>query len=286
MIGRLQKSKILEQIIQAKMRFGRFPYLRDVIPTVNEFLKGRRLGAPLANLRPVVFGQPIGGSKGTDISSTFNELRDDLVLLYTALVDLAARNIDIYDIFAARRDRLTAKIRQVKLDIQTLLAQNSAASRSSITESFHTLDNIDLIQTTAKIDLIEGSASLPPNNSTSVKYNGTKIKLIKSILPPGGTQVGPSFQNIFSPYRLDAWYASLPVGSIYEAQVNVTGADYEKSNAEEVSVNAISIQPTGPIHIEISWSPDGQNWYSMNPAATITTSDVYTFHFTPISLGF
>lgn len=286
MIGRLQKTKILEQITQARMRMGRFPYLKDVIPAVNQFLKNKRLGAPLASLRPVVLGQPIGGAKGTDIADTFNELRDDLVLLYTALIDLAARNIDLYDVFAARRDRLTAKIRQLKLDIQTLLAQNSAASRASITESFHTLDNVDQNQTTAVVDLTEGSVSLPPNSSNSVKYDGTKIQVVNTILPPGGTQVGPPFQSVFSPYRLDAWYASLPVGSTYEAQINITGADYSKSNAEEVSVNAVSIQPTGPIHIDISWSPDGQNWYPLDPSASITTSDVYTFHFTPVSLGF
>lgn len=286
MIGRLQKNKVLEKLIRIRMRAGRYPYLRDLLPTVAEFLRGKRLGAPLFSTRPALQGHVIGGAKGDDIALTFSEMREDLVLLYSAIIQLAARSVDIYDIFGVRRDRTMLKIRQLRMDIQTLLAQQGAASRASVTEAFHTLDNIDLLQTTAKIDLTEGACSLPPNNFNSIKYDGSKVVLVKSLLPAGGEQPGPSFQSVFSPFRLDAWYASLPVGQQFEAQVNVTGIDYEKGGSEEVAVNAIGVEPTGPTHIIIDWSPDGLNWYKLNPVAEATIRDSHTFHFDPVNLGF
>jgi hypothetical protein len=286
MIGRLQKTKILEKIVQGRMRAGRYPYLRDVLPAVADLLRGKRLGAPLSSIRPAVKGQPIGGVKGTDISDTFSEMREDLQLLYSSIIQLASRSIDIYDIFGVRRDRLMLKLRQLRTDIETLLAQQGAGSRLSTTETFHTSENIDLLQTTARVDLSEGTCSLPANNFSSVKYDGSKVRVTKTLLPAGGSQVGPPFQSVFSPFRLDAWYVSLPVGQVFEAHVNVTGVDYEKGGSEEVLVNALRIEPTGPMHITVDWSPDGLNWHKLNPAAEVTTRDVYTWHFDPVNLGF
>jgi hypothetical protein len=288
MIGRLQKTKLLEKVIAQTMKGGRYPKVRDVIASILSSLKGKRFGAPFVGVRPAVPGQPIGGPRGNDIELMFGEMKEDLQLLFEALIDLAARNIDIYDIFSVRRDRLTLKLNQLRLETLTLLAQQAAGSRSSVTDSFNTLDNIDLTlgKTTARIDLDEGVVTLPPDSRNSIRYDGTRAKVVRTTVPPGGTEAGPPFQTVFDPYRLGAWYATLPIGQEYVAEVNVTGTDYDKGGTDEVTVNALRVEPTGPIHLEIDWSPDGKNWHRLDPAAQATIRDKHTFHFTPVNLGY
>jgi hypothetical protein len=286
MIGRLQRIKLLNQIVGEQMQGGRFPSLGDSLSQVTGYLKGRRFGAPLAQFRPAIMGHPIGGTKGNDIQLTFEELLDDLKLLFAAQVELAARSVDLYDIFGTRRDRLALKMAQLRLSAQTALAQQAAASRTSVVDSFQTLDFVNLDTTTAQVDLSEGICCLPPDQSSSVRYDGSRVKVVKTILPTGGRERGHTFETVFSPYRLDAWYATIPVGSTYEVHVNATGADYSQGETDEVTLNAVTIEPTGPIHVAVDWSPDGFNWHNLSPAPSQTIRDRTTFHFNPVRVGF
>lgn len=286
MIGFLQKSKILAESMLNRMRGGEAPSVTRALPDVSAFLNGRRFGAPHTRLRPAVLGQPIGGPRGDDIQVMLEELLEDLKLGYGALIAMASRTIDQYDIFAVRRDRLTMRANQLRLNVATLLAQQSAGRRTSVVDSFNTLDFVDPDRTTAQIDLDEGICTLPPNASNSIRYDGTRVKVVKSLAPPGTVLGGPPFEVILSSYRLDAWYVGLPVGTTYEAHLNVTGADYEKGPSEEVPINAIRVDPTGPMHIEIEWSPEGLNWHKLSPAIAQTIRDKTTFHFNPVNLGF
>lgn len=286
MIGRLQRIRLLNQLLGEQMQRGRFPSLGDVLAQVTGYLKGRRFGSPLAQLRPAVTGQPIGGPRGADIQLTFEELLEDLRLLFRAQIELASRSLDLYDIFTTRRDRLALKLGQLRVQAQTALAQQAAGSRTSVLDSFTTLDFVNLDTTTAQIDLAEGVCSLPPDQLRSVRYDGSRVKVVKTVLPTGAQERGHTFQGVFTPYRLDAWYATIPAGGVYETQVNVTGADYSLGGADEVALNAITIEPTGPLHVRIDWSPDGFNWQSLDPAPAQMIRDRTTFHFAPVRVGF
>lgn len=286
MIGRLQRIRVLNQVVGTQMQGGRFPSLGDALAQVTGYLKGRRFGAPLTQFRPALTGQPIGGAKGNDIQLTFEELLEDLKLTFSAQIELASRAIDLYDIFSTRRDRLALKLAQLRVSAQTALAQQAAASRTSVFDSFHTLEFVNLDTTSAQVDLAEGLCTLAPDQSASVRYDGARVKVLKTIMPTGGRERGHTFDTVFSPYRLDAWYATIPAGSFVEVHVNVTGADYSQGGADEVSLNAITLEPTGPLHVLIDWSPDGANWHDLSPAPARTIRDRTTFHFNPVRVGF
>lgn len=286
MIALLQKTRLLATALLERMRGGRPPNVTDELTTLQNLMDGRRFGAPLTRFRAAVPGLPIGGEDGKDIQRTFEELREDIRLLYEAQVNLSARVLDLADLNAVRRDRLTLAMNQLRLKALTLLAQASAGSKNSIVDSFNTLQFTDNDRTTARVDLDEGVVTLPPNSQSSVKYDGTRSRVTRTVVPPNTSEPGASFQAVFSPYRLDAWYVTMPVGSTYEAHLNVTGADYEQGASEEVLINAIRIEPTSPLHIEIQWSPEGFNWHALNPAVSRTIRDRTTFYFEPVRVGF
>lgn len=286
MIALLQKTRALSKAILERMREGKPPAVAPVLPEIERELEGRRFGSPLTRLRVAVPGHPIGGEDGKDIFRTFTELRADLELLYEALVKLSGRTLDTYEVFAVRKDRLALRIAQLRLEVATLLAKQGAGGRATISDSFNTLEFIDPIQSTAVIDLDEGTATLPPNATASVGYDGSRVQLVRKVLPPGSVESGAPFQSVFTPYRLDAWYTTIRLGEEASFRINATGVDYERGATEEVPVNGLRIEPTGPMHVAVEWSPDGFNYHPLAPEVSRVLRGATTVYFEPVNLGY
>lgn len=236
-----------------EMNDGHFPDSVAVLSLAGEVMEGLRLGAPLTRVRAAVPRQPIGGATGEDLELTFRELYEDLSLLYTALPQLATRTIDIYDIFAVRRDALTLRMNELRLEVGTLLAQLSAGGRASILDSFTNLTKVDLERTTAHIELDECLVTLATDGASSVRYDGTHVKVERVKRPAGTVEPGQPFGAVFSPYRLDSWYASVPVTGEYVVYVNVTGADYRRAASRRSRSTGSASSPPGPC----GWASSG-----------------------------
>jgi hypothetical protein len=286
MISRLQKSALVEQVLRETLQAGIYPDRNAILLEAERRLGHRHFGAPLTQFRAAVPGLPIGGRDGQDLARNFHELLADLNLLYTALFQLSTRAIDLYDLFSMRRDSLSLKMAQLKVEAGTMLAQVHAASRDSVGDSFNTLEHTDQDRTNAFVDLDEGAVNLKPDSERSVSYDGSRIHVTRTIRPAGASDLGQPFSAVFSPYRTDAWYAQLPIGSVYEAQISVTGADYDAGDTAEVEINALRIQPTGPLRLTVQWSPDGRNWHDLEPVLDTVVTDQRTFHFEAITVGY
>ena len=269
-----------------RMREGFPPSISDTIQRIKDTLDGRRFGGPLTKRRAAVHGLPIGGETGLDIKFTFDEIKEDLGTLYQGVVRTAAETIDTYEVFSVRNDRLTLKINQLRLEVETLLAQVGARSRASIFDSFNTLDNVDPERTTVAIDLDEGIATLAPDSTRSIKYDGSRARVISTLVPQNAVEPGPPFHTVFSQYRLDSWYLVMPVGTEFVAHVNATGVNYDAGGREEILVNGIRIEPNSPLHVELEWSPDGRNWHKFTPNAAATIRARHTFNFNVVPLGY
>jgi hypothetical protein len=287
MIARLQKTKLVEEILLKTLQSGVYPETSSVLEEVQAQLGNRAFGKPLTRLRPAVPGRPIGNTLGTDLYLTQLELREDLETLYTGLINLSARAVDAYSIFSVRRDRLSLKMAQLKVQAGTMLAQVSAGSRASVSDSFNTLEHVDLDRTNAYLELNEGVATLKPDNAQSVAYDGRRIRVTQLNRPLGAVELGMPFSAVFTAYRTDAWYVQVPsLESEYDVVVSVTGADYEQGDTEEVEVNALRVQPTGPLKLRLQWSPDGFNWHELEPGVDTLVTDQRTFHFQTIRAGY
>lgn len=286
MIARLQKTALVEQVLQETLQAGIYPDRNAILQEAERRLGRRQFGAPFTQFRAAVPGLPIGGRDGRDLARNFQELLADLELLYTALFQLSTRAIDLYDLFSMRRDSLSLKMAQLKVEAGTLLAQVNAASRDSVGDSFNTLEHTDQDRTNAFVDLDEGAVNLKPDSENSVSYDGSRIRVVRTLRPAGASDQGQPFSAVFSPYRTDAWYAQVPNGATYEIQVSVTGADYDAGDTAEVEINALRIQPTGPLRFTVQWSPDGRNWHDLDPVLDTVVTDQRTFHFETITVGY
>jgi hypothetical protein len=170
---------------------------------------------------------------------------------------------------------------------QTLLAQTAAGSRTAVLDTFHTMDQIDSLQSSIDVDLEEGICTLPVNAGASLAYDGTRVQVVNVDKPAGTVEPGPPFAAVFNQYRLDAWYANLPaLGGQVSVVVNVTGADYQAGASATVSLNALRITPAAPLAVTIMWSPDGLNPIPLAPAVQATITGRTTFNFAPITVGF
>ncbi len=289
MIAQLQKTRLISRLLLDQLREGRFPSISEALETSTRIMRGRSFGAPLTRLSPALTGEPISGPDGTYITRMFQELRGDLELLYEAILRLASETLDLYNLFAVRRDRLGMKLSDYRAAIGTLLAQVSAGSRLSAGDSFNTLDRVDLTRTTTFIDLVEGIATLPIDNHSSVAYDARGLQVLEERIDGqpvvSGTNL-PRFVQVFSPFRLDAWYLNLPLAGVFTAVVNVTGADYNLGAGEEIYLNALQVEPTAPLLLQVDWSPDGFNWHPLDPVISEVIRDKRTFHFQEILVGY
>lgn len=286
MIARLQKSALLAALLDRILRGGRSVSEEELVQAAEAALAGRQLGRPFTRFRPAVTGEPISGPDGRNLERNFQELQQDLQLLYRALIQLLLQGSNRHELFSAQRERLTTALLQFRTELQALLAAQGAASRDSAFDSFHTLEHVDPLRTTATLDLAEGSCSLPPDPQHSVSYDGSRVQLVRALLPPGGVEYAAGFAAVFSPRPVQAWQAALAPGLEYVAEINVTGADYEAGATAEISLNALRIEPTGPCRLRIDWSPDGFNWHALDPEINLRCDAVRTLHFAPITVGY
>lgn len=287
MIERLQKRRVLDRLILKELQSGNFPQIDQVLSDAERLIETRgEWGRPLTRLRPAIAGLPIGGETGRDIQTTFQELREDLELLYEALINLSVQTNDVYEVFAVRRDQLSARVNALRVELNGLLGQLHAGGQYTLTDSFNTLDLLDLNQTTAEVDLAEGLVTLPLDARRSVLYDGSKVKLFREVPLKGTFPAGSNFLSVFSPYRLDAWQGQFAQGGSYTAIVNVTGADYDRGGNEEVLLNGVRITPTGPVSVKLEWSPDGRNFHPLEAEINQTIRDRHTFRFSPVPVGY
>jgi hypothetical protein len=289
MISLLQKTRLISRILCDQLRAGQPPSLTDALEEVSRELQGRGFGTPLTRIRPAVAGREVGGKRGVDLWLTFTELRQDLEVLYQGLLQLATGTVDLYHLFAVRRDRLSLKLADYRTQTLTRLAQVQAGSRLSASDSFNTLDRVDLTRSTVSVDLLEGVATLPADNRNSLQYDAQGLVVRGEWLngqaaPQSPGQ--PDFARVFNPYRVDAWYRDLPPGATYEVQVNVTGADYEAESGEEILLNALQVEPTSALYLQVDWSPEGYNWHPLDPPVGEVLRERRTFHFSPVQVGY
>lgn len=283
MISKIQKTNLIDRITKIRLLSGTKIIPDEILGAAENLLINKQLGRPLTIFRPAVPSLPVGGRDGKDLERTFQELLEDLEVLYKAVENLSLNHADLYELLIARDSLITLGISDVTARVNTLLAQLSVISKDSITTDFHRLDDIDFARTTADVDIIEGSASLSPDNTFSRSYPHQKIKVIKET---GNTQPGSRFLNVFNPSNSSFWYSYLNTDDVYEIIISLTGADYDKGDTEEVPVNGIRIDTITSLKLSVDWSPDGYNWHSLNPTVERVIDKLANISFETVTVGY
>lgn len=225
-------------------------------------------GTPSAQLRPAYPGGQIGGKSGTDIETTYEELRDDTQVFLEELVGTANSALSGYNKFSIRAAVLRARILACLQKAGYEYARVTTGGEISINDTFTSADNIDFSKTDAEIDFTGGFATLPISAA-----NLQPIPLDNaSIVSVSNRQVAANFLMVFDGNPANVWTAALS-GDKYVVHIKLPAIEATRQ------ANAIAVDALTQMGITIEYSNDNYNFYTLVENKTI--SSYTTFHFDP-----
>lgn len=282
MITRRQKSKVTNQVLQRFFESGVKPSVSTLLRRVAQTLEGRRWGEPLTRYRPAIpkLGL-IGGPRGTDLQDTFQELQGDVETLFEECAALARRTVDVYAVLATRKAALRRRLSRILNRAGALERLQTEGGRLLLEDSFEDTVGIESedadLMTTAEIDTAEGCAKLPANPQLSVRFDASRARLVSESLSPGGVARGGSFLSTLNDAGNDAWHASFPTEEgTYVAVIDLTGQPNQVGNTDEFLLNSLTLDPTGPLRLQVDSSNDGYNWEVLVPEQPIQTHTTWS----------
>ena len=266
MIGTRQKKYLLDVVLKKHLQKGIVPSIQTLINEAGRKLVGKIWGTPTTTLRPAVRGTRVGGENGTDIYDTYTELADDTTVLYKEIVNSAEKALTHYQSFSSKHSFLRRRLQKINQNIERLLSFFSKGVRYTFYDTLVSTDSIDLLETTAELDLDEGAAILPRAISTLSPIDLSNTEIIETLLPQGIEQYG-SFYDILTSFQNTAWQAVLN-DNTYIATIRI-------SNTLQ-TINGFYVDPLTSLNIKIEWSNDGFNFYSLL-AGDINTPKTWSF---------
>jgi len=266
MIGKRQKQYLLNTTLQKYLQKGTVPSLQTLLNAISKKLSGKVWGLPTARLRPAVRGTKIGGMSGNNIQETYEELKDDVMLLYAEAIDVAERTLTNYQIFYSRKLFLRKRLEKLMQGMTNLLNFFSKGSRYIFYDTFTDTDNIELSETNAELAIEEGAVTLPQSRSLLSPYDMSNTTISAEIVPDNSIQHS-SFSNTFDDYQNTAWHAELGGGTYIVTLKTATTPQ---------KANGFYIDPATPITVVIEWSNDGYNFYPLI-SDTLNVPKTWTF---------
>lgn len=161
MIRSIQLKRQIEKIVLERLRAGKFPALETITARLAWVFRGRAPGSPLLRLRPAGYRQT---SSAGDYNASFAELGEDLETAFAAALEED-------DQFVRQSVYLDTQFRYLEQRLKSLVER---AQYEEMGDSFADLTRVDLVQTTALVDLENGVVTLPQSEG-SVRIPPDKI---------------------------------------------------------------------------------------------------------------
>jgi hypothetical protein len=288
-------KRLIHELAADSYRSGVLPDFAAIMEKVREWLTEHPPGLPIMKARTFLKRQ------STDVLSSlnlmFDELRRDLGDLNEERIDLVLRTMRLVNDASIRSDALNRQLRALKNRYQALALMNPKLTGTffSVFETFDDLSAVDLSSTTADVDIVSGSVSLPvgvgierlpvdpPLNSPTAAggYSATvRVRNADSEITLSRTQ-----------YRVDgsvgALFDSTRAALAVVVPTRVEGTQYDEATitldmplklglsdldpkvralatgvgGDEVRISRIEISPAGANHdVRLLYSVDRHNW--------------------------
>jgi len=264
MIDSRQKLKVTNEAIRELLRSGKFPTTDMILAKTKEKMTGE-WGVPTATLRPAIYRAKIGGEDSKDIQRTFEEIKDDLSLLFSSIIDASDSMLSTYNLFSSRATAVKKRLHALEQSIDRNLDAIRYGSRYAIYDTFNDSMKVDQLLSTVNIDNEEGAATLPMTKQSTYAYDMSKARVISE----KGTAIS-SIRYILNDDN-NVWI----VTSDYEVALGLEEINPVKT-VKLQPIDAIYIDIATPLTISVEWTNDGYNYYQLI-GESLTTSKTFSF---------
>lgn len=185
-ISQVQKRRILEEITRIYYASGERPLPMDILGDASKYFSKYPLGLPVGVPEEYIV------SDATSNVEKFNELMQnyafDLEVLYEVCGDQVQDLMDLTTMLRTHLERLRARREKLiaRVDDYLFTLYNTDGYYYSVSDTFTTLDLIDLNLTSTFIDTVSGTVSIPSISSLTKAVPISRIKGINVQLTANG----------------------------------------------------------------------------------------------------
>lgn len=251
-IPQIQKKRILEEISRSYFSNGEKPRLIDVLNDASQFFSKFPLGSPL----PIVTDQFKPGLR-SDVEQ-FNELLARFALnidiLYQACTEQSEDIMTLTTMLRTELERLRSRRQKIiaGIDDKLFALYNTDGYYYSISDTFYTLDLIDLALTSAFIDTQAGTVQLPTLSSLTKRVDTSQIGGITTTAFVDNTPISyktlGSFGNALDGLTNTLWGIEISTDSPQEVVVIV---NIQLGVSEPVNLSRVDFDPYGMTPVQI-----------------------------------
>lgn len=190
----LQLRKTINEVVLDFIKSGKMPLISNVFRETLKRINNHLVGSPKTVPSLIRYREPTDPTKYNEI---FTNTVDDISLLYDMVKDQLYRVVESIDYQMTWRSRMKAKIKKLNADIEAVDTMPPYA----YTEHFATMENIDLDNSTAYINVLEDKVTFHENihNSSRIYPN------ISNVSYTSAYKLFGSIENIFDDSLNSFW---------------------------------------------------------------------------------
>lgn len=202
-----QLRRILNDIVETELKLGRVPEYETILVRLRDRLAKWQPGTPSMQVR---LWTPGAVCDVEALNETVAELHADLNDLYEEAGEMSERILLGFQQEQVERDALRCRLARIDGDIDALLlkTQDADGLTEFYTEHFADLRRVDLVLTTAAVDLEARAVRLP--DSDAPKILAIDVDMISVDGSPGNLEELAPIANMIDSNANTAWLARMP----------------------------------------------------------------------------
>lgn len=276
MIQRLQKIKLVNNIIKKYYLKGIIPEVKNILDIISTKYQNKKFGEPFFTPNLALFGST---RKAEDIKSNFVEIQEDFEILNESILELDTTYRDITNLSYNKYLSKKQKLIELTEKLNYLTNKESSSFIGSFYDVFRNTSKINLSKTKGiYVDTKLGNATLSPSLEGIYKLNTENITVVNETKPDNFKLISGSILSGFNLIE-NQYYQILLDNNTYSFELNLTSKEIIKGSGNEVYLNKINIDPISSYNLKIEYSTDRLNWN------TLVSTDVLgynSFDFEPV----
>jgi hypothetical protein len=285
------RTLLTREYILDKLRSGVPISAIDIQKEIEDLIETRDLSTSqfVASGHHVAFKESASAAK---FNNTFGNIRQDLHVLYEEMIRLSQVSIESFERWNLEATSIERRLINLedRIDDLLLLSQDTEGYHSVIIDDFVDLSLVDQVNTTAKVDLVAGEATMGENSepgaATRIFMNDLKESdvsfRVRNVIGFNGQTdaLGTSLLNPFFQESLN-WWTSVHMSDItpVTCEMSITLGD-EAIELTKIYMEMHDSVQSGPMIITPMYSTDNLT-FSQLPSNTFTqelrTNTTFTF---------
>ncbi len=271
---------ILEDVIKKILDEGLPLDFSLIEERYNQIVQGVDLSLPQFNLDNAKV-TPLEISSASKWNTTNNQLSQDLHVVYRDLFEITNRSIDVFDRWRTETVILESKLKSLDIRISDLLRNLTQSDVKYISDDFVDTSSIDLLSTTASIDLHGETVgmSLSNNLPTKINLNAMSPKdcqfsiLTRSNLLSSSIATHGELLNAFDDTN-SFWQTRVSVTNPTQPITGELKMKFSETFISKISINLHATNSNTGIQITPFLSEDGVNYTQVDTSnLTVNTKD-------------